>query len=597
MVQSRKNANSGYWAYANNFTYNAAGAVTSMQLGNGAWESTVFNSRLQPTQIALGTTQGGTGLLDLDYTYGGANNNGNVLTQTITVPTVGTNTGFAAVQTYSYDSLNRLKDATEMLTPNGGSATETWKQTFLFDRYGNRTFDTTLNRTTTIPPGCPTAVCNPSANPSDNKLKASDGYVFDNSGNTTTDAESRTFIYDAENKQTEVRDASSNVIGQYFYDGDGKRVKKYVPGTGEATIFVHDAGGKLVAEYSTIVEPIETAKVAYLTNDHLGSPRINTDRDGNVTARHDYHPFGEEIATSQRTASLGYADDTIRKQFTSYERDNESNLDFAEARYYKPAHGRFTSTDPIIMSFKRAIDPQRINLYAYSRNNPLRYIDPDGEDIVEPTGLSKEDQEAYEKWKAAYLATEAGRKTWERYQNDKNFTLKIVVGDRGSDDKNRSAEVKNFVFDADGNFTGATMELGRNLGKGLPGDSSRYPILSALNTENSGDIGASKIAHEFGHLNDFRSMGKLFYEQQQILNQINARHDDLTSRKATPVERGNDPTLKQLNQKFQTQFGLSPEQNSVNRDRRADRDAIPTIRQIFGRKKLTGEEGLLKEKL
>ena len=45
-----------------------------MQLGNGRWESTVFNSRLQPTQIALGST--GTGaqaydLLKLDYEYGG----------------------------------------------------------------------------------------------------------------------------------------------------------------------------------------------------------------------------------------------------------------------------------------------------------------------------------------------------------------------------------------------------------------------------------------------------------------------------------------------------------------------------------------------
>ncbi|MBL8185022.1 MAG: hypothetical protein JNK51_08850 [Blastocatellia bacterium] len=45
------------------------------------------------------------------------------------VPTVGTNTGFSAVQTYNYDSLNRLKDATEMLTPHGGSQSQSWKQT------------------------------------------------------------------------------------------------------------------------------------------------------------------------------------------------------------------------------------------------------------------------------------------------------------------------------------------------------------------------------------------------------------------------------------------------------------------------------------
>ena len=61
--------------------------TASMQLGNGRWESTQFNSRLQPTQIALGKTQNATDLLDLDYSYATTSNNGNVLSQTITVPT------------------------------------------------------------------------------------------------------------------------------------------------------------------------------------------------------------------------------------------------------------------------------------------------------------------------------------------------------------------------------------------------------------------------------------------------------------------------------------------------------------------------------
>ena len=59
MVNSRKHANSGYWSYASNFSYSAAGAVTSMQLGNGRWENTIYNSRRQPTDIKLGKTPGG----------------------------------------------------------------------------------------------------------------------------------------------------------------------------------------------------------------------------------------------------------------------------------------------------------------------------------------------------------------------------------------------------------------------------------------------------------------------------------------------------------------------------------------------------------
>jgi len=59
-----------------------------MQLGNGKWESTQFNSRLQPTQIALGTVQNCTDKLKLDYSYNTPNvadNNGNVKSQTITL--------------------------------------------------------------------------------------------------------------------------------------------------------------------------------------------------------------------------------------------------------------------------------------------------------------------------------------------------------------------------------------------------------------------------------------------------------------------------------------------------------------------------------
>ncbi|MBK7707807.1 MAG: RHS repeat protein [Acidobacteria bacterium] len=157
-VKSQKNANNAFWNYANHFTYTAAGAVASMQLGNGTWEKTAFNSRLQPTQIGLGKVQNTTDLLQLDYTYGvvesstlnTAKNNGNIQSQTITVPNITGSNGFTAVQTYSYDSLNRIDDATEMVTPAGSStATQSWKQDYTFDRYGNRNF--VEANTTTIP--------------------------------------------------------------------------------------------------------------------------------------------------------------------------------------------------------------------------------------------------------------------------------------------------------------------------------------------------------------------------------------------------------------------------------------------------------------
>lgn len=189
-----------------------------------------------------------------------------------------------------------------------------------------------------------------------------------------------TFVYDGENKQIEVKNSGGQLLGEYWYDGNGKRVKKkaYVNGQLiDTTIFVYDATGKLVAKYSTALN--QTPQVSYLTQDHIGSPRINTDQNGVVIARHDYHPFGEEINTSQRAGGIGYTADDNRNKFTGYERDNESLLDYAKARMYGYTHGRFTSPDPAKMTKARVSDPQHWNLYVYARNNPILMIDPNGE--------------------------------------------------------------------------------------------------------------------------------------------------------------------------------------------------------------------------
>ena len=68
----------------------------------------------------------------------------------------------------------------------------------------------------------------------------------------------------------------------------------------------------------------------------------------------------------------------MRKKFTRYERDNESDLDFAQARYYDSKHGRFTSADNFLNDTRKE-DPASWNLYAYVRNNPLNATDPSGE--------------------------------------------------------------------------------------------------------------------------------------------------------------------------------------------------------------------------
>ncbi|MFN0139121.1 MAG: hypothetical protein ACKVQW_03405 [Pyrinomonadaceae bacterium] len=70
IVRSKKNANSGFFAYADSFSYDSAGNVKKMQLGNGHWETALYNNRQQVKQIGLGITDADQNLLKLEFGYG-----------------------------------------------------------------------------------------------------------------------------------------------------------------------------------------------------------------------------------------------------------------------------------------------------------------------------------------------------------------------------------------------------------------------------------------------------------------------------------------------------------------------------------------------
>jgi RHS repeat-associated protein len=365
----------------NRLQYNAMGAVTAARLGNGLWEHAVFNARLQTTQIGLGTSSANSSVLQLDYGYGTTNNNGNLKSQTITLPD-----GTALTQTYSYDALNRLTSATEI---NGG--TQTWKQGFKYEddsgqygQFGNRRIDA-ANTTASL------ITENPLFDPNTNRIQPQGGehYHYDPAGNLDTDKVGNTFSYDADNKQKEYNGGWQNGGATYIYDGDGHRVKKLTGNT--TTVFVYNILGELVAEYSDATS-VGSGGTNYLTADNLGTPRVVTGQNSNVISRHDYLPFGEELGagTGGRTTAQGYPTgpgaDGVRQQFTQKERDNETGLDYFGARYFASAQGRFTSADPVFMNGERRFSPQDINLYAYCGNNPLTHIDPDGRYYVGTDG-------------------------------------------------------------------------------------------------------------------------------------------------------------------------------------------------------------------
>ena len=226
----------------------------------------------------------------------------------------------------------------------------------------------------------------------------------DPSGNVTRNARGEYFTYDAENLQTAATGSGLSIV--YEYDGSNKRVRSYNAATDQATIFVYNADGDLAAEYAVNVPPPANPTISYLTKDALGSVRVTTNSFGEVKARRDFLPFGEELyaGLAGRNANRKYSantDDT-RKKFATYQRDAETGLDFAQSRYYSPTQGRFTSPDEFkggpdeLFDFEdHASDnptfyadlenPQSLNKYQYVYNNPYKYSDPTGH--CPPLGL------------------------------------------------------------------------------------------------------------------------------------------------------------------------------------------------------------------
>ncbi|MBI4208927.1 MAG: RHS repeat-associated core domain-containing protein [Deltaproteobacteria bacterium] len=132
--------------------------------------------------------------------------------------------------------------------------------------------------------------------------------------------------------------------------------------------------------------PSPQTETAFYLTDHLGSTRVVTNPQGSALARHSYYPYGEvrnPLSESMETPHL----------FTGQEYDSAVELYYYGARYYEPSLGRFLSLDPLLRKAIRREEDNRgksfvgrpivWNGYVYTRNNPIRYLDPTGEDDLE----------------------------------------------------------------------------------------------------------------------------------------------------------------------------------------------------------------------
>jgi RHS repeat-associated protein len=221
------------------------------------------------------------------------------------------------------------------------------------------TFDTWSNRLTQTPAGLATTrVGSQTLGYVNNRLTT---YTYDAAGNQTNDG-LHNYGFDAQNKIKQMDGGAAT----YAYDGEGRRMQKVV-GT-EATYFFY-ALGSLVCEFTTTNtgagQAGSTDRLQYETN-KLGS--VELIMSGSlVTENNRTLPYGE--LWNSQVGSVN------QRKFTTYQRDQESGLDYAMNRYNSNTYGRFTSVDKGDMAL---FAPVALNRYVYAAADPVNHTDPDG---------------------------------------------------------------------------------------------------------------------------------------------------------------------------------------------------------------------------
>jgi len=268
---------------------------------------------------------------------------------------------------YSYDSLFRLASA----VTNGSANYPKWGLSMTYDRYGNRTAQS-VSSGCVSPMLCPTNSVTVST--ATNRITGSP-YAYDANGNTTNDG-NNTLVYDAENRLLSATNGSAS--GTYTYDGNNLRAKKVSGST--TTVFIF-SGSNVLAEYdngaspsspsreyiysgSSLLAKIDSSGTKYYHQDHI-SNRLVTDSNGNTFEQLGHYPFGESWYNVSNDKLL----------FTSYQRDSESGNDYAMMRFGVNRLARFASPDRFAGS---ARNPQSLNHYTYTQNDPINLSDPSG---------------------------------------------------------------------------------------------------------------------------------------------------------------------------------------------------------------------------
>ncbi|WP_201007210.1 RHS repeat domain-containing protein, partial [Pseudomonas cichorii] len=313
-----------------------------------------------------------------------------------------------AISHYRYDTLYQLIEATGREVNTGAShgpalpglqplppdpnQVSNYTQSYDYDSAGNllqmrhvgaqnftRTMRVAQNSNRSLPEGETDADFDTGFDPNGNQLQLVRGQTLE--GGRRNQLQQITTI-------TRAAEACDNE--RYIYDGQGQRCRKinstlassrtlnnevcYLPGLeirttadGEVLHVITARNSQVLHWQAGLPSGIANDQIRYSLSDHLGSGTLELDHQGNLISQESYYPFGGTSWWAARSA-VDAKYKTIR--YSGKERD-VSGLYYYGFRYYAPWLQRWINPDP-------AGDVDGLNIFRFSRNSPMVWVDPSG---------------------------------------------------------------------------------------------------------------------------------------------------------------------------------------------------------------------------
>jgi RHS repeat-associated protein len=315
--------------------------------GNVLYKSNLVNSGLSELYHANGASNGYDGLNQLTGSARGtlSDTNSDGVPDTISTP--------SSTQSWTLDALGNMPT----ITTNGTNQTQTSNQQNELTAFGSATL------------------------------------AYDGNGNTTTDQNGDTLIYDAWNRLVQVKNSSSTVIASYSYDALGRRLVETEGGTStdlyysaQGQVLEERVSGTTLAQYvwspvyvNALVERDRSTNGGISLNERLW---VQQDANYNVTAlvngsgsvveRYLYSPYGQVLVRDASWNPLSGSAYAWHYLFQGGRYDTATGLYHFGAREYSPTLSRWMQNDP------SGFAGGDTNLYRFVGNDPGMFTDPSG---------------------------------------------------------------------------------------------------------------------------------------------------------------------------------------------------------------------------